>query len=84
MDHLPDGAEASTPAETGDAVEDFADFLDTHEEEKEDSPDEGDTPEAEAEGEEAQPGAARRRLARRTAHRAGRIQSGTGALRRHE
>jgi len=55
MAHLPNGAEASdTPAETGDAVEDFADFLDTHEEEKEDSPDEGDTLEAEAEGEEAQ------------------------------
>lgn len=57
MAHLGDTtAEASnTPAETGDAVEDFADFLDTHEEEKEqDSPDEGDTLEADAEGEEAQ------------------------------
>lgn len=56
MAHLPDGAEASnTPANNGDAVEDFADFLDTQEEEnEEDTPEEGGQPEAEAEGEEAQ------------------------------
>jgi len=56
----PDGnvAEASnTPSNSGDAVEDFADFLDTHEEEKEeDSPVEGEEqPEGEElEGEESQ------------------------------
>jgi hypothetical protein len=56
MSAHPLNTEASTPANSGDAVEDFADFLDESgelDEEEEEQPEEGDL-EAKAEGEEAQ------------------------------